>query len=445
MKKSIITLASLIATFSLPANTVDKEFPGDASIYQFVKNPADVCYQGENSIILYPEFRKDETSYSLDFINEDLDIIKSIVVDKVVTNKYSTVIGPEFVFRWDYISRPNYNVNSLSIAEESVQGQYYDGYHVVDTPSGDTVFLRGALLPSAELVAYIEGGGDINAYMAEKGVCDDYAVYESASKVLTYYIKGRYYCTGETTGNTINYGRTNPVTEYHYIEGLDYINWNTHKNTGWLFATQTVFNDDADYEILYPSYTTVHTVSTQNIGIDFPDAYGGTSTIWFEATMEEYTPILSGIEVKKANSGNVVATFEFPAEYEVRGMATPYLVLLGSHRYLQVGVYTKNQGNFAFYYNIDRPSGIQSPQLIRQTDIYPTVVNRGEQIHVTMGNDGKIQDISVVGINGTIEDNIPGHNQSESLVPTSSLPAGLHVISVTDGEGNRHSQKVIVK
>lgn len=225
--------------------------------------------------------------------------------------------------------------------------------------------------------------------------------------------------------------------------------------------SQTLFNDDANFEYIMPiielrSYTETSTVGERNsylLGEEWFDQY---KDIECARIIYKDRPVTTGFKVVDEN-GTVLQSVKFPDGYIRAGSYDSFsLDILNDKIYLEfsdlfkeneLGLGVRNTVNLL--YQVDgHGSGVKAPQIFKTgVRVSPTNVDRSQNVTVKLDNilDNACK-VNVVSINGSTvySTSIPaGCNATE--INTSSFPSGMYVVNVHDGATVRENCKIIVR
>jgi hypothetical protein len=208
--------------------------------------------------------------------------------------------------------------------------------------------------------------------------------------------------------------------------------------------TQTAFNDDADYEVLLPSYgEEVIKNSEESWRIEYKDIDGNDSFTWLSCTVTTSRPAIDAIEAVNVKTGSVVTRFVFP---EILEYPSAVVFATGERRYLRIqgSKATEATEIFSYFYDLDDKSSVKAPVLVRTSTVSPTLVNRGENINVRLEGDDELRAVSVVSATGASEVRRVAAGKSAS-VSSAGLAPGVHVVGVETSKSRPEYTKVIIR
>ncbi len=457
MKHILLSTMVLGSALMSGAVTPDKITDGERSYLgnNFTVMPADLGYNGHRTIFGYTDYTTNKDSYSIEIWNSNLDLEKILTVDKVPFSGTNTIKGPELEYLWDYkVVWESKNI-SVDYANQLVDLKFPDGYQSISNGLRYTFYFRGNEEIPAQLAYDIQHSdypvSQVKDYLAKNDIYDNFAYYDRAWATMSFYEKDGKYSNGEFVEGTSKVYSVESYDASLYCKPILYKNYDINQSVA-LPATQTLFDNDGDYEVLLPKLSgrTTTLETDKYIEVEYTNQYGEnlTSGIYY-AKVDSIAPILGGLEVKKINAGTGGAIFEFPDDLNVTRVHNIILMVIDSKKYLVVEAASYyrdwSYNTHYLYYNIDNSTGVKLPEQIRTVSVSPTFVNKGETIRVKLDNDGEISDITVVGINGAIEQQFNGNGEREKVINSSNLPQGVHVVGVRTADGTSYSRKVVVK
>ena len=199
------------------------------------------------------------------------------------------------------------------------------------------------------------------------------------------------------------------------------------------FVTQTLFNDDDDFEIIAPvydeSYNRVDESDRDGDGqIDYRYTYNGGRIIGY-LVLSEY--------------GNSICSFDPPSGYYFSGIER--VVKMNGHYYLLISMESEDEGWSYGFFKIDHEaSSVQYVKSVGMT-ITPTVASKSDNITVQLPNNSNAKEIKVVNAQGQTLKIIPlQEGQMKVTFGAQGLSQGVNIVNVLDGKKN-NSSKIIVK
>lgn len=330
--------------------------------------------------------------------------------------------------RWDF--------TSLDAAQQWVTTERGWPINMLQAESGVYFFFGTEEAQPAELAALKERA-KIESYLKKHRYCDQYAVYTQSDNSLTYYQHHytEYGYTGEHTDELVEVKESSYSPTYGPM-GLKPFETNLCYEAEPIVLTQTLFNDDEDYEAMIATVEVIETTEEttyrgyfENMRIEIPAKAIRTSAK------------VTGYKAVKGNTGEVVMTFEFPADLEgySAGGAFIYTTSNGD-KYLLL------RGDDTFLvYDLSAESGsVKSPMLIESVKVRPSVVNQGEEISVEVSDNAEIKAVMVTDMKGASRRIAPNAGKRNATIKTGRLGRGMHIVGVETSNGTQ-SEKVIVR
>lgn len=193
---------------------------------------------------------------------------------------------------------------------------------------------------------------------------------------------------------------------------LDMTVWNF--NTGadikyYIVVTQTLFNDDAEYEYIAP-------------------VISGDDEI-------------VGIAVKTA-SGKDLHKIDLPGNQEFSDLC---LTLIGDKRYLTIETKDDDYNYWGYYYEISATSGLREVNEPVKIKVSPTIINQSESIKVKVSELRDNTTITVTDIQGRILYALAADQSGTYQIPGSVMSKGVNIVTVSTVGKPGRSSKVIVR
>ncbi len=203
-------------------------------------------------------------------------------------------------------------------------------------------------------------------------------------------------------------------------EGFDFENYNTGADfLYYVHFTQTLFNDDDEYEYLVPIKRPV----TTDWGTDYE---------------------IVGYRILSTN-GEELSCIEFgDGLYQGGGNK---ILHIGDNYFLKFRLNHSDGDSFLAIYAIDKAAtGVKQVLKKKVLSITPTIVNSSEKVNINVEGMARERVISVVSTNGGLAKQIaiPAGQSSVSLDTTGMSP-GMYIVNVFDGKREYESCKMIVR
>lgn len=235
-----------------------------------------------------------------------------------------------------------------------------------------------------------------------------------------------------------HFGYTEEVEEFTdtYSPEMVCLNVQFERNS-YLYATQTLFNNDDKYEYILPII--------EPVDIDVP--YGD------DGRVEGQILVCTGFKVV-SEDGSTVCSVDLPSGYYIDGFYNMDLMVLSDKAYLCLSVvddldvthYAKTA--YQLVYAIDKEkASVKSVGAPIKTRVYPTTLERGTLVNIDLAEDsvsGGI--INVTSVSGNVvmsQKFVAGTNHAS--IDTSSLNRGLYIVTVDNGKFSRENTKIIIR
>ena len=234
----------------------------------------------------------------------------------------------------------------------------------------------------------------------------------------------------------INHNPTMPIDGkigYNYAEYTNLTDSNPH--TKILHFTQTLFNSDEHYEYIVPMH--------ESQPIEIP--YEG--------------PIypIYGFKIVSTN-GNVLASVEYPDDLRQSANFSTVPDIYVSENNIVIVMSTIKKSDISssytpmrtyLAYTIDRSelgSTIQPKLTNRISGVSPTLITNNEPINIELGDIDTNCRIDIFNTNGAIVySTTVTSGTSHITVPTYTLPRGVNIVHISDGNSINKSTKVVVR
>lgn len=233
----------------------------------------------------------------------------------------------------------------------------------------------------------------------------------------------------------INHNPTMPIDGkigYNYAEYTNLTDSNPHTKS--LHFTQTLFNSDEHYEYIVPMH------ESQPIEISYED------------------PIypIYGFKIVSTN-GNILASVEYPDDLRQSANFSTVPDIYVSENNIVIVMSTIKKSDISSYtpmrtylaYTIDRSelgSTIQPKLTNRISGVSPTLITNNEPINIELGDIDTNCRIDIFNTNGAIVySTTVTSGTSHITVPTYTLPRGVNIVHISDGNSINKSTKVVVR
>lgn len=229
------------------------------------------------------------------------------------------------------------------------------------------------------------------------------------------------------------YGKWSEVNEYTYSERPKLFSYTISELNGvesiGVAATQTVFNNDSDFEYLIPKNTIVSTT--------YENAYGRGGGEYLYQT--GYTVM--------SQSGTALFDIDLPNGYHTEDSHVN-ISIIGDKKFLIVNAEKTDatsrgdyETEYLIIYALDSNSGISAPKIVSTgMKVSPRLPRRGESVCVDLGETATRVDL--IGANGAKVRSVAveGNNRSVNI-PTDGLAPGVYVVTAN----SREAAKIIIR
>ncbi len=272
--------------------------------------------------------------------------------------------------------------------------------------------------------------------------------YYLASNGLMYQCRVSYtatYSEWKPTGETeeVSYSKKQPHISLYNLN-LDNGGGTNGTNGTYFEISQTLFNQDEDYEYLIPKYALVNSDgSSSDITADYSTTYEDIVITRSTITSDKSLLAMVGFQVV-SSSGNIVKEINFDDGFYIvntnRGFA---LLTIGGNRYITV-----SNGEETLFYKVDNQSTDIMKVKSTQGSMFleTTVTGQNSTINVTLGDaNEKGSDIMVTSASGMKINsvNVPaGQTDTQMSI---NAPSGMYCVSRIQNGKVKDSKKVMVK
>lgn len=251
---------------------------------------------------------------------------------------------------------------------------------------------------------------------------------------------------------------TGEVREYKYLQNwgvgfFDFNNgqlsWSIEDGNG-LTLTQTLFNDDEQYEYLYFPISSYAKYENRYDPEQYycKECYSESTTFTDESDLL-YEAIYSGFEVK-SETGNTLQSISFPNGFEMRRYVGVQIIKLAGEYYL-ICLGRTNENAAMLVYKIKRNSKNAVQQIgepVRMAT-YPNPVQRNNAITIQLSGEkaGKGPfEIEVTNLQGqTVEKRLIPAGQRQATVPAGNFAPGMNMIRVQQNGTTVGTTKVLAQ
>lgn len=400
----------------------------------------------------------DEDAATFEQVNEDLEVIKTFSLPVKTYHQENKILIPSgYIKAYHYILEGSYTANTMTEAIAIVKQYYPSGFTTVNVTPDDeyqseqTIFFEGNKLPEGikPTMTRQEYNGWVD--LAEQYRTTQYPAYASYHREKLSFVRDTEFESGELDWSTPVTTVLSSTTDEYVCKPYSYIYYSDCEliDDADLCITQTLFNSDADFEVLVPIISESNNTSVREVrNSPYPRSYtfNGETKYTYDWN-EQYNQIyFRGIAAVNIRTGETVASFDLPEPYW-NEIEDPYYFKLGEKIYLVCDIYSENEDNDLYYFfAIEKGmSGAQAPVMTKSVKVRPSVVNRGEDVMVSVDGNDAISAITLTGMNGQTLQHIKGNGAKSAAVKTGRLGSGVHIVGVQTTDGENTYNKIVVK
>lgn len=423
--------------------------------------PPELSYDSSKPVFFMMPIDERFSALTVSVINEDLDVIDEFENGTLTYNVTTTYSGPKLSHLRHFDIAKEESSTTFNQVLDEFKSAYGDDVSTYSSCGLSIIRFEEGI--NDELKAIIDNPSidrtqEIALYMSKHSGTDHYALFfEETSSAI-------FYSYAYTSYTGIDYN----TNEIYFVEdskstiSVPYILYTKPMESvigAAVPATQTLFNNDSDYEILIPYVRTVDGNKDEEYGFDVPvtteygDGTTDTTYEWVSGTKRTQIAKLGGLQAVNAKTRQVIATFNFPVAIAIDpdhyiGVPTiePTVEMIGEKMYMFVNIYdAENSEDVTYAFDLSTTSSINSPVMTRRVTVMPTVVNRGESINISTDPDNELKGVKIYSPTGSTEHKQTSKGQTETI-STSHLAPGMHIVGVTTTATHQPSYtKVIVR
>ena len=211
----------------------------------------------------------------------------------------------------------------------------------------------------------------------------------------------------------------------------NYDNFAVYSSYSRLYISQTFFNDDKNFELIYSLYdkanSSIEETDYDGDGI-IDNKFVSGSRIGFIVLSDDGTEVFKF----KVNDGERLGYIEF--------------FTLGDVNYFKIEKYKKDTDEELFsFYRIDKSTS--SIKLVKETKfkVNPTIADRSDVITVELDDNHQVREMSVVNAAGQVVKRVPvAPGQKYVSFSAQGMSQGLNIINAPE-KGENNTQKIMVK
>ncbi len=224
---------------------------------------------------------------------------------------------------------------------------------------------------------------------------------------------------------------------------------------GQIAVTQTLFNNDPDFEYVSPLYEggddysfDVDKLKWDNGATGYLYDYGSYFAFWADSKNDVKEPgRCAGFSIRKQN-GAEVQTVKFEKDYtpENQRYVSMSIIIIGGKKYLSCNL-VNDKTSYTVLYEIKKGENSVRQVGAFKTGVHPTLVTRGQNVMVDFENPDNDQiSVSVTDLTGKVVYNKSVNSGIESLaIPSESMSNGMNIVTVYDNSQPKSSTKVMVR
>ena len=198
------------------------------------------------------------------------------------------------------------------------------------------------------------------------------------------------------------------------------------------FVTQTLFNDDSDFEVIYPIF------DEGDINIEEMDRDGDGRV---DQRLTQKGVKLIGYSAL-SESGATLCSFIPPSGFSVGGINK--IIKMNECFYVIMGIWN-DEGSYKGIFKVDRTTNAVQYVKSVKMNVSPTIANRSDNITVTLGADSDAKEIRVINAQGQTIKTIPvTEGQKTVTFSAQGMSQGVNIINAPE-KGENNTQKIMVK
>ena len=235
--------------------------------------------------------------------------------------------------------------------------------------------------------------------------------------------------------------------------GLGFINYDTDQlmfddeNGDGLCLTQTLFNEDAQYEYLYFPISGYKRANYDNYPNDPIYDRDESYTYTQEADLYHYS-VFAGFEIK-SESGATLQSISFPNGFIMESIGGAEIIKLSNEYYILCSG-TMNENPAMLVYKINRAAqSVQQLGAPVQMSAYPNPVNRNNTVTILLSGENAgngLTELQVTNLQGQVVDrHIVPAGQQQAIIPANNFAPGMNIIRVQQNGQTVGSAKIVAK
>lgn len=455
MKKFLLTVVATLGLtgYATAQNTTPRLELGSAD-YMAVSIPKEFSY--DNAPKLMAHDNSDDQNILV--YNEDLDLVKTINIKEDKTFDYQLTVQTETreVASVTEVDKKEYSQQTVedfirqqvrfdpTLTEETVLSQFT----IVEMENGDSLLTYD----------YDKAQNNYN-YNTNEQMYFAYK-YFGMKYPKVYWIISKGIITQYQTSYTVSYSdwkvSGTSTSDYHQnLSRIKLLSVNLNQGDGktnyYFEVSQTLFNEDAEYEYIIPKYK-LSSNSESNVipSGDINTGYYNEENIELTRTTvisENRYVALAGFQVVSAD-GNILKEITFDSDFEGRVYDDEaFVITIGNTTYLAFEGYSNNK-NVTVFYKVDRStSNIQQVKKVPATmKVSPTIASKNSTINVSFSDSNKDgSEIVMVSASGVATNKVSVPAGQTSATLSTAAPTGLYCVRRIQKSKTVETKKIIVK
>lgn len=224
---------------------------------------------------------------------------------------------------------------------------------------------------------------------------------------------------------------------FNYDEGASSI--------GNIAVTQTLFNEDLDFEYVYPIYD--ESIHSQEFYFPNDYLYDFGYFAFSGEGFDHITPgKCIGFSIMSQN-GTVLQPIKFDSGFNANGDNFMSLLIIGHKKYLSCNLISEDGTTYTMLYEISKETSTVESKAMFKASVYPTFVSRGENVTVDLGDSRHDRvSVAVADASGkiTYSDNLNASERSLAI-PSNKMSDGINIVTVNGNNYGMTSTKIVVK
>ncbi len=392
--------------------------------------PAKFTKEGK-PMLTFTSFNRGNGTAEIKAVDASIESVADITVQPVANSMYEASAGQKWLnMHWEKVVRDT--LNSDNIKEILEQKKYYVLAYYANYSEHSEGPVYGneetsyEMLPSGTMV--------IKNFIYEVSNTGCWVEVTCSGKCDVDY-------TTEVFFENSEYNNS-PVTGMPLI---DYDQGSTSARN--ITLTQTLFNDDADFEYLCPIYGDAIINGSDPSYINYERLLDfGYFAYECGVYEKQITPGgIVGFSIKN-QAGQDIQTVRFDNSYKATDLSFLSLIVIGGKTYLSCSV-KGDDASYSLLYEINNTNSSVKQVGAFKTGVHPTLVSRGENVMVDFEDaDNSQVSVAVTDLTGKVMYRKNVDPAAGSLaIPSETMAEGMNIVSVYGDNQLQNSTKIIVK